>query len=213
MDKQDIDYTEPYSEDWKLLITYGTPRTVHARGCEYIKDWSIYGTEELKKLKPEKHYICPICAGLCYTSIGAKDYVENLNAYKKLFISGDFGKINPDLLKDFYHTNKAKTKIFGNKLYVHLKQDDWYIDTSLNEIRLYHNNYRVANRERGKECDEAGYHEHILPRGERTLADAIKAIIRYDFDKATKAHKKKRDKRPRMTFSEYDPESWGFTDK
>jgi len=201
-----------FSEDWKLLITYGSKRTVHARGCDYIKDWSIDGTEELRKLKPEKHYMCPICAGLSYASIGAKDYVQNIAAYKRLFLNKDtFGGVPTEVLRDLYYTNKGKTYIRGNKLYIHVKQDDWYIDTEYGQVKLYHNNYRVSDRERGKNHEEPGYHEHFLQKGERQpLATAIKSIIRYNFDEAEKAHKKKRNKRPKMTFSEYDPESWGF---
>lgn len=213
MNKTTDSNAEPlFSKNWRLLITYGVPRTVHAKGCDYIKDWSVYGTEELSKLRPEKHYLCPVCAGLSYATLGAKDYNENLRMYKQLFINPDtYGGVPVDVLKELYYTNKAKTYICGTKLYIHVKQDDWFIDTNLGQIRLFHNNYRVSDRSRGKEHVEPGYHEHLLPRGEKkTLSNAIKSILRYNYEEAEKAHKKKRDKRPKMTFSEYDPEAWGF---
>lgn len=214
--QEQINYNEDeiFSSEWKTLITYGIPRTVHARGCDYIKDWSIYGTEELKRIKPSKHHLCPVCAGLCYATMGAKDYIENLATYKKLFLDENYlGGVPADILKTFYYTNKAKTYIYNTRLYIHMKQDDWYIDTAFGQVKLYHNNYRVSERSRGGDVIESGYHEHFLQKGEaKPLAAAIKSIIRYNFEQAEKAHKKKRDKRPKMTFSEYDPESYGFTD-
>jgi len=191
------------SEDWKLIITDSSPRIVHARGCDYIKDWVVDGSLELYKVRPEKHKICRTCENLVYATIGAKDYNKNLKTYKRIFKD-----VPPKTLRYLFEKRHAKCKIIGERIYFKIKQDVFYIDFSFNEVRLFHANYKVAKREQGKDFGQGGYHEHNLSGYE--MKDALEYLAFYDFDKATEVHKKKR-KRPRMTLSEYDPELYGFS--
>ncbi len=203
-----MDTKEHLSKDWKLLITCGNPKIVHARGCEFIKDWSAEGSEELTKLKPQKHNICKICEGLAYATIGAKDYADNVSKYKQIFTG-----VKADILKELYVNSRAKTQISGNKLYLAVKSDRWYIDFSYDEICLFHNNYKVSRRER-KDTDfsAVGYHEHSIKGKTGRMQTALQSIIDYCYEEAEKVHKEKRKKKPKILLSEYDPEAYGFSD-
>lgn len=197
------------SPDWKLIMTDSSHRIVHARGCDYIKNWVVDGDLELFKLRPNKHNICRTCEYLAYTTIGAKDYVENLRVYKRIFKD-----VSPSLLKYLFVEKRAKCSVNGNRIYFNVKQDIFYIDFSYDEIHLYHANYKVLKREAGEKFEKSGYHEHVLKRYRRvTMSDAIEYIAYYDYNKASESHKKERKKRPKMTLSEYDPELYGFKDK
>ena len=85
-----IIYEQPLNKDWRLVMTLGGSRIVHARGCDFIKDWDINGCQELLKLKPMKHKLCPQCSKLAITTLGAVDYVENLPKYKRFFKTKTF---------------------------------------------------------------------------------------------------------------------------
>ncbi len=194
------------TNDWKLVIACAPPRLVHARGCDYIKNWKLENTEIVSKLKPQKQWICKACEGLAYVTVGAKDYVKNLYKYKILFKD-----VSPKVLKTFFLKNKGKTEIVGEKLYIQTRTDNWYIDFSFDDIRLFHNNYQVSKRERtSSPCYAAGYHEHTVYRPGNRLQNALEAIIGYDYSEAEKRHIRKRKKVSKMTLSEYDPEAYGF---
>lgn len=196
------------SKDWKLIMTDSKPRLVHARGCEIIKDWSVDGSLEIPKVRPNKHKICKACEYLVYTTIGAKDYVENARVYKKVFKD-----VPANLLKNLFVEKRAKCFVNGKRIYFSIKQDIFYIDFQFDDIHLYHGNYRVIKRERGEDFTKSGYHEHRLKaRGPASMKDAIEHLTFYDYSSAEKVHKKERKKRVRMTLSEYDPELYGFKD-
>ncbi len=200
---------EHLPQDWKLLITGGNPRIVHARGCEHIRDWREEGSEPLPKLRPQKHNICKVCEGLAYVTVGAKDYVENLAKYKQVCAG-----VSPAVLKELFVENRAKSTIIGSRLYLTVKDDRWFIDFSLGDVRLFHNNYRIIRRERKKgDFSDPGYHEHSIRGRSDRMQKAFENILGYDYEEAEKAHKKKRKKRPRVILSEYDPEAYGFKDR
>lgn len=194
--------TPAFTKNWKLCITIGGSKMVHARGCEFTKDWDINGCTELVKLKPTKHKLCPKCSKLAIITLGANDYIENLQKYKRFLEDATYGA-----LYSFYYENKAKTRFVGDKLYVQCNQDNWYIDFSL-EPRLFHNNYNMKQRDSGENWTSLGYHEHDLKTG--AINEALRKISDYRYKEASKAHEKKRNSKQRMTFSELDPEYWGF---
>ncbi len=206
------------NDDWKLIITNGTKRIVHAKGCSHIKDWNITGCDELTKFKPSKHFACPLCVRLCYATLGAKDYDKKYKAYE------DFLKLLPlSLVKRFYHENKAKTIIVGKKLYVQMRDDNWYIDFEYG-VALFHNNYNIRQRNSGDEWSSIGYHEHELFSLSNTekFKEAIRQICKYDYEIAKSVHNERRQNRRakvklyRKSFGKieidekYDPEFYGF---
>lgn len=203
------------SSDWKLIMTNSTPRIIHARGCEYIKNWNIDGLLEIYKFRPEKHHICRHCEYLAYTTIGAKDYAQNCAVYKK-----QFKDVPVRLLKQLFVEKRAKCFVNGNRIYFIIKNDSFYVDFNLDEIHLYHANYKVLKRELNQDSFQGGYHEHKLPnpkissRRQKTvtMTDAIKDLCFYEYKNAEKVHKQNRKKKPKITLSEYDPELYGFTD-
>ncbi len=193
------------SSDWKLILTDSNPRIVHARGCEYIKDWIVDGSLEIPKLRPDKHNVCHTCAYLAFTTLGAKDYVENVTTYKRIFKD-----VPIFILKELFTKKRAKCFIRGSRVYFEMKQDLFYVDFTYDDVHLYHANYCVRKRENGQFCEKGGYHEHKINGHE--MKNALYYLMYYDFEKAKSGHEKKRKKRVRMTLSEYDPELYGFTD-
>jgi len=197
------------SKNWKLVITQSKLRIVHARGCDYIKDWNASGLTELTKVKPNKNNICKCCEYLVYLTIGAKDYNENLKTYKRIFKD-----VPVTMLKELFVTKRAKCSITGHRVYFTIKEDTFYVDFEYDDIHLYHNNYKVLKREQGEESFVSGYHEHKIETNSEfpTMSDAIRYLNFYDYKKAKSSHIKTRKKKPKMLLSEYDPELYGFTD-
>lgn len=206
----------PISPNWRLTISTGENRIVHAHGCSFINDWDISGCEEIKKFKPGKHNPCPTCARLCYATLGAKDYDKNYKSYQKLL-----NTISVNLVKRLYSDSRAKTQLIGKKLFLQMKEDNWYIDFSFG-VQLFHNNYNMKERESGESWTSIGFHEHELHASSDSdrFAEAIRNICDYDYQIAEEKHKEKRRKRKahnkeiRKTFNtldaEYDPEYYGF---
>ena len=193
------------SKDWKLIYTDGSPRLVHARGCDRIKDWVVDGSLEIQKFRPDKQIPCKTCERLIYFTIGAKDYLENLCTYKTVFKD-----VPVSLLRQMFVNKKIKCQINGHCIYFRNKKDLFYIDLEFGDVRLYHKNYQVRKRESDKPSDKSGYHEHKLNIAADPLCDALSQIAYYDFNEAKEVHEKNRKKRPRMTLSEYDPQYYGF---
>ena len=190
----------PISKNWKLIATIGGKKMVHARGCEFIRDWDVNGCYEVTKLKPQKQKLCPQCSKVALATLGAKDFLENLPRYKKFFENISYSAIS-----QLYYENKAKTEWVGDRLYIQCNLDNWYVDFTYN-VRLFHNDYNMKQRDAGESFDVLGYHEHEVSNG----TDAFKQIAKYRYKEASKVHAKKRNSRPRTTFSELDPEYWGF---
>lgn len=201
--------TEEITKDTILIRTLGGNHIVHAIGCPYIADWDIDGCEPIARFKPDKMATCPMCKRMAYTSIGAKDYAKHRKDYERIFT--EF-KVSANLIADFVQAGRAKMTLINNIMYVHAKQDDWYIDFNYGDVHLFHNNYRANAR--SAEDDNAfikGYHEHTLAAEAPNdkAYEAIRQIIKYDYRTAEKVHKKK--KKPKMKFSELDAEYWGFS--
>jgi len=204
--------TEPefhISIDWRLMQAIGGKKLVHARGCDFIKDWELDGCREITEFKPNRMKPCPTCGKLVFVTLGAKDYVKNVAKYKAIFLQSG---VTIDTIIGFFRDSRAKTQVFGDKLFIHCRKDDWYIDLSLGECHLYHNNYQVQKREQDAVFDSKGYHEHDLKNETQAqrLNEALRQISAYRYEKAEKAHAKRR--KPKMTFDEYDQEYWGFKD-
>ena len=196
------------SKDWKLIMTDSENHIVHARGCDYIANWTVDRDLELHKLKPGKHNICRSCKYLVYATLGATDYVENVKTYKRIFKG-----VPIRILKLLFVEKRAKCQVFGDRVYFRVKNDCFYIDFSYDVVRLFHGNYSVSTRESGQDhFERGGYHEHkIKAMDEPCMKDALREIANYNYEAAEVWHKKKRKKRA-MTLSEYDPELYGFKD-
>jgi len=198
------------SKDWKLVQAVGGKKLIHARGCSFIADWELDGCREIVEFKPNKMKPCPTCGKLVFITLGAKDYVKNVTRYKAIFLQSG---IMMDSIISFFRDSRAKVQLFGDRLFVHCRKDDWYIDLSLGECHLYHNNYRIQQREADGNFDDKGFHEHPLRKETQVerLNEAMRHISGYRYEEAEKAHAKKR--KPRMTFTQYDesdPEYYGF---
>lgn len=201
------------SKDFKLVQSIGGAKLIHARGCDFIKNWDLDGFREIKDFKPNRMKPCPTCGKLVFVTLGAKDYVKNMPRYKALFLHKS---VAIETLITFFRDSHSKVQLFNDKLYIHCRKDDWYIDLSLGECHLYHNNYRIRTTDKKERYDAKGFHEHPLKKElqmER-LNEALRHISGYRYEEAEKVHAKK--SRPKMTFveydGEYDPEAWGFRD-
>lgn len=195
----------------------GGTRHIHYIGCPYIKDWDINGCSPVDKIRIGKGKLCPMCEHMAFISMGAKDFPKKRKDYDALF-----KRMNApgSLIRTLYVVAKAKTELKGDILYIRSRQDNWYIDTSLDEVRLFHNNYGVEERKKGEAMElftngALGFHEHeLLATSIRErFREAIVQISKYNFEKAQQTHKKK--KKHRITFSELDDSEldekyWGF---
>lgn len=184
----------------------GGARIVHYVGCPRIKDWDIGGCSPAGNIKPGKMKFCPVCERMIFASLGAKDFVKKRNAYEALWQKY---KVPGRSVRTLFLTAKAKTELKGDILYITSRRDDWYLDLSFRDVRLFHNNYNVAERERGH-ITTGGFHEHnlISTSPQNRFVEAVNQISKYNFEKAQETHRKK--KKPRITFSELDEEYWGF---
>ena len=79
------------------------------------------------------------------------------------------------------------------------------------DIRLFHNNYDAAERRETGETS-IGFHEHEFKDASVSsrINNFLRQITNYKFEEADKVHQKKAAKRKKHTFSEYDPEFYGF---
>ncbi len=195
-----------WTEDWKLMETKGGAHVVHARGCSMTEDWDISGCREVNKYKRDKHKICKCCANLVYLTVGAKDYIKNLDRYKK-HLNG----ASRNLLEYMFIDKRAKCEFYGEKLYIKCKADNWYIDFSLDDVRLFHNNYNTKSRD-NNDWVAAGYHEHDIygEAKEDKLRTMLYQISHYDYDEASKNHEAKRKARPKVTFKDLDAEYYSI---
>lgn len=200
-----------------LVRGLGGNRMVHAVGCPWIADWTIDSCEPVDKLKPGKMKLCPTCKKMILTSQMAKDYQKHKRQYLKLY--KEFN-ISDTVLESLCKQAKAKIELRNKVLYIHSKQDDWYIDFNYGDVHLYHNNYHVNERSNGiNNAFAKGFHEHDLrcrelcDNPEAFAYEALRQIIKYDYKKADNVHKAKRreKKASRMVFSELDAEYWGFS--
>ncbi len=202
--------TEVWSENWKLMMPKGGQKIVHARGCEYVKNWDMSGCIEVHSYNPKKQVVCRTCAKLVYTTLGAEDFIENKDKYNEFYALASDGAIYR-----LYVEAKAKTHIYGNKLYIKCRQDNWYLDFTdgISQMKIYHNNYNVKERAKGEDWAAIGYHEHELvsdvPSGR--LNEALNAIYNYDYKKSHEAKETNSSKKSKasMTFSEYDEQYSG----
>ena len=196
-------YLDFWEDDWKLMEPKGGKKIIHARGCEYIKDWDMAGCRPILKYNPKKHTVCKSCSKLVYATFGAKDYVKNIENYRRIL-----GIAPESIVKSLYVDCKAKTQIVGDKFYIKCRKDNWYIDFGLNDIRLFHNNYNIKQRLEGEgDWTAIGYHEHTLKDqiDKFKLGEALLHITQYDFKE--KHHEPRvKKKEHKMTFSEYDEE-------
>lgn len=195
------------SSDFQLIQTIGGKKFVHARGCPIITDWDVNGCRELREYKPKLN-VCPTCKKYIWITIGASDYAERWKQYKSLF-----EKASERIVYTLFVEKKATCFWHGNRLFIHCKDDEWYLDYSYEEIRLYHNNYNIKERNKTGENIGGGYHEHELDNELKSakLNNALRQIVKYDFEEADKVHRKKRvESLGRRTFSEFDPEYYGF---
>ena len=206
-----IKYGEPgeFSKDFKFIQTIGGKRMIHARGCPYITDWDTEGCREvfvLEKTKGGYRYpICPTCEKLVYIANGASDYSENWRKYQRLFEDASCC-----LIQKLFADRDGTCYWYGDRLYITCGEDTWYLDTSL-DIRLFHNNYDAAERRKTGETS-IGFHEHEFKDASVSsrINNFLRQITNYKFEEADKIHQKKAAKRKKHTFSEYDPEFYGF---
>lgn len=201
----DLKEEELLSPNWKLIQSKGAKKVVHARGCPYIKDWTIEGVTEIANFRPGKQNTCKHCEKLAYVTMGAKDYHKKFNAYRTIF-----DKIPLETVAYFYKKH-AKTTFQNDKLYVQCHKDNWYIDLSLGEVHLFHNNYAVNRRngtsEQTSTWQALGYHEHPLNQSVDNvtlLNDCLLEIADYKYEKAMDIHNKNRKKKAIKRFSDLD---------
>ena len=196
-----------WRENWKLMEPKGGKKIIHARGCEYTKDWDMNGCRELYKFNPKKHIPCKCCTNAIYATAGAKDFNQNIKKYYKML-----EKVSNKTVYNLYIENNAKSIIRGERLYIRCHEDNWYIDFSLGEIKLFHNNYNIKKRSASENWEVIGYHEHDLIPLDYTdrLNEAMHLIANYNFSKAMKRHSEKKKAKYHMTFSEYDAEYYGL---
>ena len=164
----------------------------------------------LDKFNPQKMNVCPTCETLVYLASGAKDYASNKNTYAELV---NRFSIYPKLIYNLVFIAKAKLEIVGNRLYIRKKQDVFYIDFNLDDVKLFHNNYCQTARDNNFTDNVGGFHEHPLINTEPSerFKEAVKQVTKYKYEEAKKTHEKKRKKsRPRITFDQLDNEYWGF---
>lgn len=193
-----------------LIRPLGGARMVHAINCSYIKEWNIEGCTALDKFNPQKMNVCPTCETLVYLASGAKDYASNKNTYAELV---NRFSIYSKLIYNLVFIAKAKLEIVGNRLYIRKKQDVFYIDFNLDDVKLFHNNYCQTARDNNFTDNVGGFHEHPLINTEPSerFKEAVKQVTKYKYEEAKKTHEKKRKKsRPRITFDQLDNEYWGF---
>ena len=186
-----------------LIRTIGGKRMVHIVTCPYIQDWDVDGCESIEKIKWGKMYLCPTCEKNIILYSFAKDYIKHKAIYDSLFEDVSANKVRMLLLDQ---KSRVLIDSANHRFYVSTKKDDWYIDYSLDEIHLYHGNYDISKRESSADTDfrKSGYHEHLKLGG--TFNSAISYIIRYDYNKAEKAHKNQRKKQRKVKFSDITAE-------
>lgn len=196
------------TKDTKLIRTIGGKRMVHVTNCSYIKNWTIEGAEAIKKYNPGKMKVCPTCERLVLLADMSKDYAKNKVKYSQLISEY---KLSVAVLNKLFAA-KCKVELCGNKLFITKKKDIFYISFEYDDIRLFHNNYNVSNRDNGSIDSTKGYHEHDLFSEDsvKRFDEALRQIANYEFEEAKKTHAKSKPKKGKMTFSEYDEEYWGF---
>lgn len=190
------------SREWKTIQQMGGGRLVHARGCDYIRNWNMEGCQEIN-FRPGKQKCCKYCEKLAYISLGARDYAKKWQTYKKVF-----NRIPLYTIQLLFAKKHAKTIVNNGKIYIKCGKDNWYIDLSLDEVHLFHNNYEVNKRQKSEDWSMIGYHEHELASEENIgkLNEALLQIARYKFEKAVDVHSERRKERRKnaVTFADYD---------
>lgn len=201
--KQDIlESKTGISRDWKTIQQLGGGRLIHARGCDFIKDWSMDGCQEVN-FRPGKQKCCRYCEKLAYISLGARDYAKKWAVYKKIF-----NRVPLYTVQMLFNKKHAKTIVNNGKLYIKCQKDNWYIDLSLGEVHLFHNNYAVNKRSSSDDWASVGYHEHELVSESEVgkLNEALLQIAKYKFEKAIEVHAevRKQNRKDAVTFADYD---------
>lgn len=200
-----------FSKEFKFIQTIGGKRMIHARGCPYITDWDTEGCREvyvLEKAKDGYKYpLCPTCEKLIYIANGASDYAENWRKYQRVFETA-----SNRLVEKLFVERNSTSYWHGDRLYITCGDDTWYLDDSGCDIRLFHNNYSAAERRETGEKSE-GFHEHEFNDESvySRMNSFLRQITRYKFEEADKVHKQKAARKKKHTFSEYDPEYYGFS--
>ncbi len=197
-----------FNPDFKLVREIGGARHVHARGCKILATYETEGVEEIPRFKPEKHVVCKTCEKLIYIANAAEDYVENFLKYERWLASCVSLKILKELLID----RGATLRIEGNRVYVKVGRERFYVDFTLfdvAQVRLFHNNYKL-NARKENEDDYASwakdkYHEHDLRI--HSASNAFQYIAWYHYKDAEKNNHGRKEK---PKFSELDPEFYGF---
>lgn len=135
--------------------------------------------------------VCPTCETLVYLASGAKDYASNKNVYAELV---NRFSIYPKLIYNLVFIAKAKLEIVGSRLYIRKKQDIFYIDFNLDDVKLFHNNYCQTARDNNFTDNVGGFHEHSLINTEPSerFKEAVKQVTKYKYEEAKKVHEKKR---------------------
>jgi len=202
------------SKNFKLVREIGGSRIVHARGCESIRNYCVDGMEEISEYRPGKMRPCAHCERYVFVANAAKDYVEHIREYHEIFDKLSICSVRRLFKKSRRHMD---LEIIGQRLYMRVDRERWYIDISLlaiGEVRVFHNNYNITKRDNDDAAwTEVGYHEHQLKgRYETQIEEAIMQAASYDYEKAKEAHKAKQKNNRRVTFSELDAEYWGFSD-
>ena len=197
----------------KLYREVGGARLVHVFNCPILQGYdSPDGIEETPRIRYGKHIVCNVCKKMAYVSVAASDYEKNFKKYQKWFKG-----VDELTLAKLVFKKHAKFMISGDKLYVKVSNERFYLDFSLfdiDKVDLYHNNYNLKKRESGNDnFENCGYHKHELGFKKKDIVGNVLAyIIYYDFDEAKKVHEKTRKDsvNKREVLTEDDPAFWGF---
>lgn len=201
-DIKDLEEKTGISRDWTTIQQLGGSRLIHARGCDFIRNWSMEGCQEIN-FRPGKQKCCRYCEKLAYISLGARDYAKKWQVYKKIF-----NKVPLYTVQLLFNKKHAKTVVNNGKIYIRCGKDNWYIDLSLGEVHLFHNNYSVNKRSHDEDWSMIGYHEHELISEDNVgkMNESLMQIAKYKFENATEHHEEKRaaKRKTAVRFSDYD---------
>lgn len=200
---------ETFRKEWTLAKQIGGDQLIHARGCDLTKAWDSSGMREVFSFEPNDP-LCKCCEKLTYITLGAKDYPKQYENYKKQLIFVPIATLKLLFKKNHATCFYRPDSVMGDKMYIHCREDDWYIDFSDDDIKLYHNNYSVRARERGERSFmEPGYHLEKLKSDKNVgkINEALLKIARYNFEAATEIHHTQNTKKkPSITME--DLEKW-----
>lgn len=148
---------------------------IHDKSCILTRNIKDYDLKYLVNY-PKWMKQCPKCAIEAYLRYGAEDY-DKLAEYDALF---RLMMMSVEMIRHMYIDCDMKTRINGDTLTIHHKEDTWkivYLDSPGN-VRLLHNNYHIVDEHREF---EKGFHIQSEFTSNTKIKYAIENIETYSW--------------------------------